>query len=63
MIDAGLVRRVRDEGVFGPNAGWVPRRWEGKAKSFTLTWTVLGHSLFTLGEGYVVRGLLGLPTI
>jgi hypothetical protein len=63
VIDAGLVQRARDEGAFGPNAEWAPQRWEGKTKAFTLSWTVLGHSVFTLGECYVVRGLLGLPTI
>jgi hypothetical protein len=63
VIDAALVQRARDERAFGPNAEWVPQRWEGKTKAFTLSWTVLWHSLFTLGECYVVRGLLGLPTI
>ncbi len=63
VIDAALVQRARDERAFGPNAEWVPERWEGKIKAFTLSWTVLGHSLFTLGECYVIRGLLGLPTI
>lgn len=62
VIDGDLVQRARDEGVFGPNAEWVPERWVGKRKAFTLTWTVLGHSSLTLGEGFVVRGLLGLPT-
>jgi hypothetical protein len=62
VIDGDLVQHARDEGVFGPNAEWVPQRWEGKRKAFTLTWTVLGHSSLTLGEGFVVRGLLGLPT-
>jgi hypothetical protein len=63
VIDAALVQRARDARAFGPNAEWVPQRWEGKAKAFTLTWTVLGHSNLTWGECYVVRGLLGLPTI
>jgi len=63
VIDSYLVQRIRDEGAFGPQAEWVPLRWEGKPKAFTLTWTVLGHSMFTFGEGYVVRSLLGLPNI
>lgn len=63
VIDAALIQRVRDEQVYGPNAEWAPQRWEGKAKAFTLSWTVLGHSLATWGECYVIRGLLGLPTI
>lgn len=63
VIDGVLVQRARDERAFGPNAEWVPKRWEGKTKAFTLSWTVLGHSVLTLGECYVVRGLLGLPTI
>lgn len=63
VIDTALLQRVHHEGAFGPNAGWVPQRWEGKTKAFTLSWTVLGHSIATWGECYVVRGLLGLPTI
>jgi hypothetical protein len=63
VINAALVQLARDEGAFGPNAEWMPERWEGKAKAFTLSRTVLAHSLFTLGECYVVRSRLGLPTI
>jgi hypothetical protein len=62
-IDAALVQRVRDQRAFGPHAEWVPQRWEGKTKAFTQSWTVLGHSLAHWGECYVIRGLLGLPTI
>lgn len=63
VIDAALVQRARDERAFGPNAEWVPQRWEGKPKAFTLSWTVLGHSLAHWGECWMIRGLLGLPTI
>lgn len=63
VIDAALLQRARDQGAFGPNAEWVPQRWEGKMKAFTLSWTVLGHSHLTWGECYVVRGLLDFPTI
>jgi hypothetical protein len=63
VIDSGLVQQARDVGAFGPNAEWVPQRWEGKPKAFSLTWMVLGHSFLTLGECYFVHGLLGLPTI
>jgi hypothetical protein len=62
-IDATLVQQARDKRAFGPRAEWAPQRWEGKTKAFTLSWTVVGHSLLTFGECYVVRGLLGLPTI
>ena len=63
VIDDDLVRRTRDEGAFGKNAEWVPQRWEGKNKAFTLTWTVVGHSISSFGECYVIRSLLGLPNI
>jgi uncharacterized damage-inducible protein DinB len=63
VIDGDLTQHASDEGAFGPKAEWVAKRWEGKRKAFTLTWTVLGHSMFTFGEGYVVRGLLGLDSI
>jgi hypothetical protein len=62
-IDTALVQRARDERALGPNAEWVPQRWEGKTKAFTLSWTVLGHSLAHWGECWMIRGLLGLPTI
>jgi len=61
VIDAPLLQRARDAGAFGPNADWVPRRWEGKPKSFALMHTVLAHSYLHLGEAQVIRGLLGLP--
>jgi hypothetical protein len=63
VIDAALVQRARDQRAFGPNAEWAPQRWEGKTKAFTLSWTVLGHSLAHWGECYVIRGLLRLPSI
>lgn len=63
VIDDTLIQRVRDEGAFGNHAEWVPERWRGKQKAFTLAWSVLGHTYLTLGECYVLRGLLGLPTI
>ncbi len=63
VIDADLVNRVRAQGAFGPGAEWVPRRWEGKPKAFTLMHTVLAHSYLHLGEGHVIRGLLGLPNL
>lgn len=63
VIDEALIQRVRDQGAFGPQAEWVPGRWRGKQKAFTLAWSVLGHTYLTLGECYVLRGLLGLPTI
>lgn len=63
VIDADLVRRVRVQGAFGPDAEWVPRRWEGKPKAFTLMHTVLAHSYLHIGEGHVVRSLLGLPNL
>lgn len=63
VIDRTLVQRARAEGAFRPNAEWVPQRWEGKQKAFTLSYTVLAHSFLTFGEAYVVRSLLGLPTL
>jgi hypothetical protein len=63
VIDEALIQRIRDQGAFGPQADWVSERWRGKQKAFTLAWSVLGHTYLSLGECYVLRGLLGLPTI
>lgn len=63
LIDDDLIRRVRAEEAVGPNAEWVPDRWNGKQKAFTLTHTVLAHSFLHLGQADINRGILGLPTI
>jgi len=62
-INSDLVQRIRDVGAFGPNAEWAPQRWLGKAKSFTLMHTVLGHTHYHLGQCVDVRTLLGFHTI
>lgn len=62
-IDSGLVQRVEEVGAFGPNTEWVPKRWLGKAKSFTLLYTVLGHTYIHIGQCEDIRSLLGIPTI
>lgn len=63
VIDADLLQRARDSGAFGASAAWVPQRWLGKTKAFTLTWTVMAHTFVHLGEGLVVRRLLGFDTL
>jgi hypothetical protein len=63
VISRDLVQRAREAGAFGPGAEWVPRRWEGKPKAFTLTHTVLAHSYLHWGEAGIVRGLLGFPNL
>ena len=62
-IDSNLLQRIRDAGVFGSNAEWVPQRWLGKPKGFTLMHTVLAHTYFHLGQCEDIRGLLGFPTL
>lgn len=62
-IDNGLVQRVQEAGAFGPNTEWVPKRWLGKSKSFTLLYTVLGHTYIHIGQCEDIRSLLGIPTI
>lgn len=62
-IDNGLIQRVQEAGAFGPNTEWVPKRWLGKPKSFTLMYTVLGHTYIHIGQCEDIRSLLGIPTI
>lgn len=62
-IDAAVVKRLYAAGAFGPQAEFVARRWEGRAKEYTLMQTVLAHAFVHLGECEVLRGLLGLPTL
>ena len=63
VIDEKVLQRVRDAGVLAPNAEWVYKRWMGRPKTFTLTHSVLAHSLQHLGQADIIRGLLGLPTV
>jgi hypothetical protein len=62
-IDEGLIQRVREAGAYGPNTEWVPKRWLGKSKSFTLLYTVLGHTYIHIGQCEDIRSLLGLNTL
>lgn len=63
VIDVNLIQRMRDAGAFGPHAEWVTARWQGKRKAFILTHTVLGHAFLHWGQGEIVRGLLGFPSL
>jgi hypothetical protein len=62
-IDAAVIERLYAAGAFAPEAAFVARRWEGRAKEYTLMQTVLAHAFVHLGECEVLRGLLGMPTL
>jgi hypothetical protein len=62
-IESALVQRIRDVGAFGSNAEWVPERWLGKLKGFTLMHTVLGHTYIHIGQCEDIRGLLGFRSV
>jgi len=62
-IDSNLLQQLRIAGVFGANAEWVPQRWLGKPKGFTLTHSVLAHTYFHIGQCEDIRGLLGFRTL
>jgi hypothetical protein len=62
-IDSGTIQRIRDAGAYRSNAEWVPQRWLGKSKGFTLMHTVLAHTYFHIGQCEDIRGLLGFPTL
>ena len=63
VIESELIQRIREAGAYGPNAGWVPERWLGKQKGFTLMHTVLGHTYIHIGQCEDIRGLLGFRTV
>jgi hypothetical protein len=62
-IDNDLIQQIRASRAFGPNAEWVPQRWLGKPKGFTLMHTVLAHTYFHIGQCEDIRGLLGFSTL
>jgi hypothetical protein len=62
-IDSNLIQQIQDAGAYGSNAEWVPQRWLGKPKGFTLMHTVLAHTFFHIGQCEDIRGLLGFPTL
>lgn len=62
-IDRTVIERLYAAGAFAPQAEFVARRWEGRAKEYTLMQTVLAHAFVHMGECEVLRGLLGLPPL
>lgn len=62
-IDAAVIAQLYEAGAFAPQAEFVARRWEGKAKEYTLMQTVLAHAFVHMGECEVLRGLLGLQPL
>lgn len=62
-IDRAVIERLYAAGAFAPQAEFVAKRWEGRAKEYTLMQTVLAHAFVHLGECEVLRGLLGMPTL
>jgi hypothetical protein len=62
-IDKAVIERLYAAGAFAPQAEFVARRWEGRAKEYTLMQTVLAHAFVHLGGCEVLRGLLGVPTL
>jgi hypothetical protein len=66
-LDAPITREMlqisRDQGAFGPGAEFVPERWVGHNKAFTLAHSVLAHAAMHFGQGETIRRVLGLETI
>lgn len=62
-IDAAVIAQLYKAGAFAPQAEFVARRWQGKAKEYTLMQTVLAHAFVHMGECEVLRGLLGLQPL
>lgn len=62
-IDSVVIERLNAAGAFAPQAAFVARRWEGRAKEYTLMQSILAYAFVHLGECEVLRGILGMPTL
>ncbi len=56
--DGAALERIRAQGVLRPEAEWLLRFWEGKTKSWFLSWMGVGHNYLHLGQARWVRKLL-----
>jgi hypothetical protein len=62
-IGSNLIQGFRESGLYRSTAEWVPQRWLGKPKGFTLMHTVLAHTYFHIGQCEDIRSLLGFATL
>ena len=60
MQDADSMRRAKDAGALGPNAGWIADSFGGKSNALILGHVGTGHNFWHLGEAMTVRSLAGL---
>jgi hypothetical protein len=58
-LSQAQLRRVIDEGVLGPNAGWVEQNWDGRPKGWYLIHLGVNHNRGHFGEARIVRTLFG----
>ena len=63
LITVEDAHRAASRGAFGPLAQWVEPLWaDGKrTHAWILVWLAVGHNHSHIGEGFVIRGLLGHP--
>lgn len=58
VVPASRFEEVRAQGALIPQAGWMLKIWEGKARGWFLTWLGAGHSAMHLGQGRWVKKLI-----
>ena len=62
-ITDAMLQEACDQGGFGPGADFVPERWAGRDKAFTLSHILIAHACMHFGQGDTIRHLLDLDTI
>lgn len=56
--EASAREGIQTQGALRPEAEWLLRFWEGKSKSYFLSWMGVGHNQLHLGQARWVRKLL-----
>lgn len=58
LIGADDLARAAAQGAFGPEAGWVPKVWDGKSVAWCFYWIAVGHNLMHLGQAGWVKEMI-----
>ncbi len=58
VADRPMVQRALGQGAFIPEAQWMGDVWEGKSKSWFLSWVAIGHSHMHLGQARWIKEMI-----